>query len=158
MSRPCCKRRVGCMPAADYFKPAGVPVRLLETIELTLDEVEALRLVDLEGKYQEAAAQAMNVSRPTLSRVLETARRKVADVLVNGKALHLGGGNVEMDAEGQPAESGGVGRDSCGGVPHRGRIQYGAGPGCGWRSTEPVGDDPRPEGNKKQKNEEEQQS
>ena len=59
MPRPCCQRRVGCAPEVTYFKPAGVPLRLLEEVVLTLDELEALRLADLQGQYQEAAAKRM---------------------------------------------------------------------------------------------------
>ncbi len=63
----------------------------LETIELTPGEVEALRHADLEGKNQEAAARAMQVSQPTLHRELKRARQKVVDALLNGKAITLGG-------------------------------------------------------------------
>ena len=68
--------------AADFpvrlFKPAGIPGRDLETLSLTSDEVEALRLVDADGLFQEAAARQMGISRPTLGRVLNEARRKTA--------------------------------------------------------------------------------
>lgn len=74
----------------------GIPVKDLETIELALDELEALRLVDLNGQYQEEAAGRMGVSRPTLGRVLENARRKVADALIHGKVLVVKGGPVVM--------------------------------------------------------------
>ena len=77
------------------FKPAGVPMRELEAVVLALDEFEALRLADLEGLYQEQAAEQMGVSRPTFSRVVESARRKVADALVHGKVLRIEGGPVE---------------------------------------------------------------
>jgi predicted DNA-binding protein (UPF0251 family) len=74
----------------------GVPVRDLLRAVLTLDEFEALRLADLEGLYQEDAADRMGVSRPTFGRVVESARRKVADALVNAKALVIAGGAVEL--------------------------------------------------------------
>jgi hypothetical protein len=61
---------------------------------LTLDEYEAIRLADLEGLYQEQAAARMKVSRQTFGRIVETARRKVADVLVHGKTLRIEGGPV----------------------------------------------------------------
>jgi predicted DNA-binding protein (UPF0251 family) len=61
---------------------------------MTLDEFEAMRLADLDGLYQEQAAQQMNVSRPTFSRIIESAHRKMADALVHGKALHIEGGPV----------------------------------------------------------------
>jgi len=94
MSRPFAPRRIGCRPGATYFKPAGVPLRVLEEVTLTLDEFEALRLADLEGLYQEGAAEQMQVSRPTFGRIVESARQKVADVLVRGKALRVEGGPV----------------------------------------------------------------
>jgi len=73
----------------------------LEVVLLTLDEYEAIRLADLEGLYQEQAASLMNVSRQTFGRIVETARRKVADVLVNGKTLRIEGGPVSMKGEEQ---------------------------------------------------------
>jgi predicted DNA-binding protein (UPF0251 family) len=94
MSRPCCPRRIGFAPDATYFKPAGVPVCHLEQVTLTLDEVEALRLADLQGLYQEQAAKQMKISRPTFARIIEEARRKVAEALIHGKALRLEGGAV----------------------------------------------------------------
>jgi PHP family Zn ribbon phosphoesterase len=66
---------------------------------LTLDEYETIRLADLEGLYQDQAASLMNVSRQTFGRIIEAARRKVADVLVNGKGLKIEGGPVSMKAK-----------------------------------------------------------
>jgi uncharacterized protein len=94
MSRPTCCRRIASEPAAVYFKPCGVPLGALDEIVVGLDEIEALRLADLEGLYQEAASTRMNVSRPTFARIVESARRKVAEALVKGKILKLEGGNV----------------------------------------------------------------
>ena len=99
MPRPCCCRRIGFMPSTVYFKPAGVPLTELTEVTLTLDEVEALRLADLEGLYQEKAGKRMKVSRATFARIVESARRKVADALLHGKALRLEGGTVAMDGE-----------------------------------------------------------
>jgi predicted DNA-binding protein (UPF0251 family) len=84
------------MPRSDYYKPRGVPLAVLEQVTLTVDELEALRLTDLEGLYQADAAEKMNVSRQTLGRILESAHKKVADALVNGKALLIEGGTVEL--------------------------------------------------------------
>ena len=95
MGRPPCPRRVDSNPASDYFKPRGIPMTELEEVALTLDELEALRLADLDGLYQGAAAERMHVSRATFGRIVETARRKVADALLHGKALRIGGGAVE---------------------------------------------------------------
>jgi len=97
MPRPKHCRRICGMPARTYFKPAGVPLTALEEVVLELDELEALRLADLEGLYQEEAAERMKVSRPTFGRIIETARRKVAEALVAGKALRIEGGEVTME-------------------------------------------------------------
>ncbi len=63
---------------------------------MTLDEFEAMRLADLDGLYQEQAAEQMRVSRPTFSRIVDSAHRKMADVLVHGKALRIEGGPVQI--------------------------------------------------------------
>ena len=68
----------------------------LKEIKLLVEEVEAIRLKDLEGLEQEKCAQNMNISRTTFSRLLDQARRKIADALLNGKAIHIEGGNFEM--------------------------------------------------------------
>jgi len=84
------RRRARCIgfdPIHLCFKPCGVRGRGLETIELQADELEALRLMDYEGLYQEECAERMGISRTTLSRTLAEARRKVADALLNGKRL-----------------------------------------------------------------------
>lgn len=93
MVRPKCPRQVNSMPGSTYFKPRGIPVTALEEVVLSDDEFEAIRLADYEGLYQEAAAERMNVSRPTFGRILESARRKTADALLNGKALRIEGGH-----------------------------------------------------------------
>lgn len=97
MPRPFCCRRIAGRPGAPVFKPVGVPVVELEEVVMTLDEFEALRLADLDGLYQEDAASRMNVSRPTFSRIVESAHRKVADALVHGKALRIQGGPVRLE-------------------------------------------------------------
>ena len=96
MPRPKCCRRIGGEPACRIFKPAGVPRTLLEEIILTMDEFEAIRLADLDGLYHEQAAARMNVSRQTFGRIIEGARGKVARVLVEGLALRIEGGAIEM--------------------------------------------------------------
>lgn len=95
MPRPFSCRRIAGRPGAPVFKPAGIPLRELEEVVMTLDEFEALRLASLDGLYQEQAAAEMTVSRPTFSRILEAAHRKIADALVHGKALRIEGGHVE---------------------------------------------------------------
>ena len=96
MPRPPKFRRVAFVPDATYFKPAGIPMRVLEEIVLSLEEAEAVRLKDLEGLEQEEGAKRMNVSRPTFQRVLAAARQKIADALLHGKAIRIGGGYFEM--------------------------------------------------------------
>ena len=66
---------------------------------MTLDEFEAIRLADLDGLYQEQAAAQMNVSRATFSQIIEAAHRKLADVLVHGKALRIEGGAVRVEGQ-----------------------------------------------------------
>ena len=94
MPRPYCMRRIGFVPGVTYFKPAGIPLRELEEVIIALDEIEALRLADLNGLYQEQAAEKMKISRATFARIVESARKKVADALINGRALRLEGGPI----------------------------------------------------------------
>jgi predicted DNA-binding protein (UPF0251 family) len=96
MPRPTKWRRVDFIPAVTHFKPAGIPLYSLEEVNLTVEEVEAIRLKDLEGLEQEDCAQRMRISRPTFHRVLESARGKLADALLNGKAITIKGGNFEL--------------------------------------------------------------
>jgi len=84
------------MPQITYFKPAGIPLALLKEVCLSVEEAEAIRLKDLEGLEQEECAQRMHISRPTFHRVLESARKKVAESLINGKAIRIDGGNFGM--------------------------------------------------------------
>ncbi len=97
MPRPKCLRRIRHVPGVTYFKPAGAPLLALEEIVVPLDEVEAIRLADFEGVYHEEAAGRMRISRPTFSRLLESARRKIADALLHGKAIRMEGGPVAME-------------------------------------------------------------
>ncbi len=96
MSRPSKCRQVAYMPEVTYFKPSGIPLRALEEVRLSIEEAEALRLKDIEGFEQEQAAKKMNISRPTFQRILASARKKIADALLNGKAIRIDGGNFEM--------------------------------------------------------------
>lgn len=96
MSRPVKCRRIGFVPDVLYFKPAGIPMRDLEEVELTLDELEAIRLADLKGLYQEDAAGHMNISRQTFANILVSAHNKIAEYLILGKALRIEGGIIEM--------------------------------------------------------------
>jgi predicted DNA-binding protein (UPF0251 family) len=98
MARPVTARRIPGELEERFFKPQAVPMHELETVHLTLDGLEALRLADLEGLYQEEAARRMGVSRATFARVLAAARQVVADALVNGKAVEIRGGPVNRQA------------------------------------------------------------
>ncbi len=86
-------RRIGFKPRITYFKPAGIGIRELEECILTLDEFESIRLKDLEGLDQEEAAKKMNISQPTFHRLVLNARKKIADAIINGKAIKIEGGN-----------------------------------------------------------------
>ncbi len=96
MPRPPKPRRVEFIPQVTVFKPAGVSLRDLEEEVLTVEELEAIRLKDLEGLEQEECAERMQVSRPTFQRVLSSAREKVARALVEGKAIRFEGGTYRL--------------------------------------------------------------
>jgi len=121
MPRPRHCRRVAQLPQANYYKPRGIPLSVLEEVILTVDEFEAIRLTDLEGLYQADAAEKMSVSRQTLGRILETAHKKIADALVHGKALLIKGGPIQIitaRVEGVPPSNRGL--DACdAGGPNR---------------------------------------
>ena len=93
MPRPRKPRCVREEPAYGFFNPQGIPLRELEVVSLSVEELEALRLADIEELYHEDAALRMEVSRPTFHRVLKEAHRKVATALVEGKALGIEGGD-----------------------------------------------------------------
>jgi predicted DNA-binding protein (UPF0251 family)/predicted Fe-Mo cluster-binding NifX family protein len=97
MTRPNNPRRVGFLPMAIYFKPIGVKVAELEEVVLGNDELEAIRLKDLLGMSQDEAAREMQISQPTFHRLVLTARQKIADAFVNGKAVRIEGGNINVD-------------------------------------------------------------
>jgi len=96
MPRPVKCRRVSFMPGSTYFKPAGIPMRLLEENSVSVEEMEAIRLRDIDHLEQTECAAKMNVSRPTFQRILASARSKIADALINGKAITIEGGNFEI--------------------------------------------------------------
>jgi predicted DNA-binding protein (UPF0251 family) len=89
-------RRVDFLPQVTYFKPASVPLAHLQEVRLPIEEAEAIRLKDVEGLAQDDCANKMSVSRPTFARILLSARQKMADALLNGKAIRIEGGNYEM--------------------------------------------------------------
>ncbi len=83
------RRRVRGRPNSSYFKPAGIRMIELEETILTLPEFEAIRLIDFKETPQEKAAKKMEISQPTLSRILKSARKKISDSIINGKAIKI---------------------------------------------------------------------
>ena len=94
MARAMKCRRVCLEPRARVFRPEGAPPG--KTVTLSVEELESLRLCDMEGLGQDEAAQRMNVSRGTFQRILYSARKTVASALVAGESLAIGGGNYEV--------------------------------------------------------------
>jgi len=89
MPRPRLCRKIGFKPEVTYFKPQGVPMRGLEVIELTTEELEAYRLRHINDLEQQEAAKKMNTSASTYQRILYSSYKKIADALVNGKAIKI---------------------------------------------------------------------
>ncbi|MEG6584858.1 DUF134 domain-containing protein [Dendrosporobacter sp. 1207_IL3150] len=96
MGRPNKERRVEQLPPDTHYKPAGIPLRQLEEIILTIEEMEALRLADIELLDQASAAERMEVSRPTFHRILNKAHQKIANALWKGHALRVDGGSYRI--------------------------------------------------------------
>jgi uncharacterized protein len=90
--RPKKTRWVKCEPGERCFRPVCKPLNELEGVHLTLDEFEAIRLSRLKGLKQADAAKLMKISRPTFSRIEISALKKIADALVNIKAIKIEGG------------------------------------------------------------------
>jgi len=126
MPRPRRRRRVRFRPDVTFFKPMGVKESYLEESILTVDEFEAVRLKDLDGLDQEGAAKKMNISQPTFHRLITSARKKIADAIVKGKAIKIEGGVYKMVGFGRDTTGGGMGRGRGG----RGRMRgFALGPG-----------------------------
>ena len=89
MARPLKPRRVLFDPDVVYFKPRAVPLSILDEVDLSIDELEALRLCDLKDFEQKEAAKKMKISQSTLQRILTSARKKVAEALTEGKAIKI---------------------------------------------------------------------
>ncbi len=98
MPRPCKFRTVSHRPDAVYFKPRAVPMSMLDEVILTFDELESMRLADLEDDIRRSALK-MGVSRQTFGNILKSAHKKVADALVNSKALRIEGGAVKLSVD-----------------------------------------------------------
>lgn len=126
MPRPRRIRRIFFHPHIHHFKPVGIPLKSIQESILTHEETEAIRLMDHKNIEQAKAAKKMQVSQPTLSRILKSARKKLADALINGKAIKIQGGDFKM------VQSRGMGRGLRRGIGAGGRGMGGgfaAGPG-----------------------------
>ncbi len=123
MVRPRKIKIINFEPNVTYFKPRAVPLSQLEEVELTLDELETLRLSNIEKLSQEDSAKKMKIHQSTFQRTLSRAREKVTDALVNGKAIKIHGGDYKMP--------GGDGTGPMGQGSGKGRMggQFAAGPG-----------------------------
>ena len=96
MVRPKKDRLVAFNPKINYFKPRGIPVLDLDEVCLTVDEREAIRLADLLGLSHADAGERMGVSRATFGRIIQRARKVMADAIINGKAVRVEGGNYQL--------------------------------------------------------------
>ncbi len=141
MPRPRRIRRIFFEPRINYFKPAGVLLKDLQENILTRDELEVIRLVDYENIGQSKIAKKMKISQPTLSRILKSARKKIANALINGQAIRVKGGEYEM----VQSRGRGLGLGAKGMGDGRGRMggPFAAGPGgdcvcpkCGYREPQ----------------------
>ncbi len=89
MPRPRLNRRISFLPSVTYFKPRGIPLRELEVVELSIEEVEALRLKNIDGLDQIECAQKMKTSQSTFQRILSSAYKKISEALIKGKAIQI---------------------------------------------------------------------
>lgn len=96
MPRPRICRRVQFRPDCTYFKPAGIRMVELDETVLNFEEFEAIRLVDLDEIEQAEAGKKMKISQPTLSRLLKSARKKISEAIVKGKAIRIEGGTYKI--------------------------------------------------------------
>ena len=99
MVRPRRFRWIKDEPNVTYFKPAGVRMVDLDEVILTLEEFEAFRLKDSEGIEQKEAAKRMGISQPTFNRLINSARKKIADAISHGKAIKIEGGIYKVKNE-----------------------------------------------------------
>jgi predicted DNA-binding protein (UPF0251 family) len=89
MARPRKLRRIKCNPTAYYYKPRGIPLSELEEVVLNADELESVRLADYKKLSHENAAAKMKISRATFGRIVHSARNKIANAILNGKAIKV---------------------------------------------------------------------
>jgi uncharacterized protein len=89
MPRPTRPRRLRFQPNVYYFKPRGIPLRVLDEVVLAADELEAIKLHDKDGLDQTQSSQQMNISQPTFARILNRAYKKIAEAIIDGKAIRI---------------------------------------------------------------------
>ncbi len=130
MPRPPKKRNIKNIPEIKFFKPAGIPMKNLEEVNLRMEEVEAIRLKDIKELTQQECAERMNISRPTFQRILTSARKKIAEALIQGKAIRFKGGDYKL-------VSGSYKCSSCGEIINISTSQNYSGPGRGGRGRGP---------------------
>ncbi|MHB1252628.1 MAG: DUF134 domain-containing protein [Candidatus Humimicrobiaceae bacterium] len=92
-------RNVSFPPKVVFFKPHGIPLRDVEIVNLTIDEYEAIKLADYENFKHYEAAEKMNISRPTFTRLLESAHKKISYSIVEGKAIKIEGGDFKFSSK-----------------------------------------------------------
>jgi predicted DNA-binding protein (UPF0251 family) len=95
MPRKKCCRKIGLAPKVKAYKPTGVKMCAVEKVSLDIDEFEAVRLADYEGLYQQDGAERMEISRATFGRILTAAHKKIAEALIEGKAIIIQNGDAE---------------------------------------------------------------
>ena len=96
MARPVKWRKVCCLPESNRFGPLDSPIDAVDHVNMTVDEYETIRLIDLEGFTQEECAKQMNIARSTVQGIYIEARKKLAESLVNGKVLSIEGGEYRL--------------------------------------------------------------
>jgi predicted DNA-binding protein (UPF0251 family) len=110
MPRPRKWRKVCCLPDSNRFGPLDSPADAVNTVNMTVDEYETIRLIDLDRFTQEECANQMNISRTTVQGIYDEARKKIAESLVNGKVLWIEGGEYQLcDGSGNGCGRGGRG-------------------------------------------------
>ncbi len=115
MPRPRKWRKVCCLPNSSRFGPLDFAADAANAVRMTVDEYEAIRLIDMDGFTQEECANQMNISRTTVQGIYDEARRKLAESLVNGKVLWIEGGEYRLcDGRGSGCGRGGCNRHRCG--------------------------------------------
>lgn len=126
MVRPQKERRVEKLPPLTHYKPVGIPLHDIEEIILTIEEMEAIRLADIEQVDQATAAASMEISRPTFHRIVNLAHQKIAAALWQGQALRVDGGKFRIAHEHRTD----LRHCSCRTCGHKWSVPHGTGQRC----------------------------